>query len=180
MNDEQLVAEFLQGKGLTPVRFTKEERKVETPDFRLLLNGNVVGYCEVKSRLDIPFEGVKKDTSMAALAADIHTQLDSVNPERQAYNILALVNHEMGLDCTFLHSVLTGNFFADSGKIYPIYRKISEGRIRLEKRRIDLYLWFDPPKRTPFMLFTPPEADRFPGLCRILGIDPDSVPEVPS
>lgn len=173
--DEQLVADFLKTKGLSPARFQKEERTSETPDFRLHSGETLVGFCEVKSRVYIPFEGVKKDTTMDALSADIHkavSQFDAVNPELSFYNLFALVNHEPGLDWTFLHNVLTGNFYADSGKVHPIYRRYSEGRIRLEKRRIDLYMWFDPHKGTHFLLFSPNEEQRLHGLCALLGVIP--------
>lgn len=180
--DEQLVADFLKTKGLSPVRFKKDEQKTENPDFRLLSGESVVGYCEVKSRIYTPFEGVKKDTTLDGLSADIHkavSQFDAVNQDLSAYNLFALVNHEPGVDWTFLHNALTGNFYADSGKAYPIYRRVSEGRIRLEKRRIDLYMWFNPHEGSHFLLFSPNEKSRLEGLCNLLGIDAATIPPVP-
>jgi hypothetical protein len=180
--DELLVAEFLKTKGLSPQRFGKAEHTSETPDFRLLSGEVLVGFCEVKSRVYTPWEGVEKDTTTDGLSADIHkavSQFDAVNPELTAYNLFALVNHEPGLDWMDLDNVLTGNFYADSGEVYPIYRRVSEGRIRMEKRRIDLYMWFNPTETVPFMIVSPNESARREGLCNLLGVDVATIPHLP-
>ncbi|KFI22276.1 hypothetical protein [Nitrosococcus oceani] len=159
--DEVRVKDFLESKGLAPERFTKQEiRAGKTPDFRVLLNGDLQFFCEVKSSqesrwLDEQLEnseagqlvgGSRNDLIFNRLASDVHqaiSQFDAVNGEWEVPNVLALVNHDEMCGFNDVLAVVTGNFYAENGAAHPIYRQFSHGRIREEKRRIDLFIWLD-------------------------------------
>jgi hypothetical protein len=90
--------------------------------------------------------GESKDSTFNRIARQIETasgQFDAVNSNRAVPNVLALVNLDDMSDVRDLDSVLTGNFYAESGEVHPIYKNVSEGKIRRLKGRIDMYLWFD-------------------------------------
>jgi len=90
--------------------------------------------------------GGRNDPRFNHLTNDIHTavqQFDAVNPRREYPNVLAWVNHDRSLGFLDVLGVLTGDFFADDDSEHPIYRKFSEGRIKDEKARIDMFLWLD-------------------------------------
>lgn len=159
--DEERVKGFLESKGLAPERFTKGEvRAGKTPDFRVLLDGGLQFFCEVKSSpedrwLDEQLEeaeagqlvgGERNDPIFNRLTSDIHQamkQFDAVNGECAVPNVLSLVNHDEMCGFNDLLAILTGNFYAENGAIHQIYRQFSHGRIREEKRRIDLFIWLD-------------------------------------
>lgn len=159
--DEDRVKGFLESKGLAPERFTKRElRAGKTPDFRVLRDGDLQFFCEVKSSpkdrwLDeqmVEAEagevvgGVRDDPIFNRLTSDIHQaikQFDAVNGGWEVPNVLALVNHDEMCGFNDLLAILTGNFYADDGVVHHIYRQFSHGRIREEKRRIDLFVWLD-------------------------------------
>jgi hypothetical protein len=75
-------------------------------------------------------------------------------------------------------SVLTGNAYTDSGSLLPWYRSYSEGRIREEKERIHLYLWFDVDEPEPRKFWTQSHDAHHLTLCRYLGIDPARIKQI--
>lgn len=82
---------------------------------------------------------------------------------------LLFVNHEIGAEVIDLMSVFTGIFYSDDGNKFKIFSKYSEGRIREEKFRIDLYLWFDRDGKTYFrFVLDSPFKNQ---LCDIFGVD---------
>ncbi len=182
--DEDLVAKFFRQAGLVAVRFSKEQMRAgSTPDFSVLRNGSSVGFCEVKSF--IPWEDFDTfeadDPTFDSLSDRIHkavSQLDSVNPDLTQLSILAIVNHEDAVNWLDLRSVLTGDFISERAERYPIYVDVSQGRIRAEKWRIDLYLWFDQGKSRPFMLFNNSDELRFRRACDLMGVNPVEVRSV--
>lgn len=174
--DERRVYGYLKSLGLDVCKIP-EGGPQKAPDFRVSLDGEAVGYCETKSIRPWP-DGEGPDPTFNRLTSDIHraaAQLDSLNPSDDLFNILTFVNYEPAVDERDLISALTGNFYAESGKLYPLYRKYSHGRIRADKLRIDLYLWFQEGKDQPFKLFNMSQDDRFRRLCSALGTDPDDV-----
>ena len=140
-------------------------------------------------RLDSQFEtaapgaqigGVRKDPRFNRLTADIHAavkQFNALNRNREHPNVLVLVNHHER--CWFLDllGVLTGHFYAEDGTAHAIYRQFSEGRIKADKARIDLYLWLDDykPER---LLFSQQHPLHHRSVCAAFGIKPADIHQI--
>ena len=92
-------------------------------------------------------------------------------------NVLAIVNNEFEAGMHDLLSVLTGNAYTDSGPV-RMFGNFSDGRIRKEKYRIHLYLWFDAGKPEPFKVWTRSHLGHHSALCGYLGIDPASIKQI--
>ena len=95
-------------------------------------------------------------------------------------NVLAIVNREKGAKFGDLIHVLTGNAY-EGGEVIPMFSKYSKGRIREEKLRVHLYLWFDErePSR-PRMFLSDFHAAHYSALCRYLDVDPARVKRLPA
>ena len=90
--------------------------------------------------------GVRRDSTYNRISCQIHSalgQFGAVNPDMDHPNVLAIVNGDDGAGMTDLISVVTGNAYCESGEVWPTFREYSEGRIRDEKLRVHLYLWFN-------------------------------------
>lgn len=175
--DEDRVAQHLKNLGIDAHRFNTDEMAERTPDFRLYTSAGLVGYCEVKSSGPLA-EGVGPDPTFNRLSRHIHEaagQLHSVNSGHEGINVLALVNHESAIDERDLIGVFTGNFYEERGTVHPIYRKYSHGRIRAEKLRIDVYLWFQLDEPRPYTLFNMSDRARFSRSCSLFQVEPDDV-----
>ena len=95
-------------------------------------------------------------------------------------NVLAIVNGDDAAGITDLISVLTGNAYCESGEVWPMFREYSEGRIREEKLRVHLYLWFNEWKPgRPQMFFPEVHAIHHTALCRLFGLDPVAMKRLP-
>ena len=193
--DEQRAAHRLERSGLTVQRFSKEQMRAgKTPDFRVLKGDEFRFFCEVKSSprdrwLDQQFKdappgtlvgGARKDPIFNRLAADIHDavkQFDAVNAEKAYPNVLVLINHDAQCGFNDLLAVLTGNFYATDGTAQPIYRQYSQGRIKDEKNRIDLFIWLDDYKPERF-LFSQTNEIHHRSLCGIFGVDPNEIAQI--
>ena len=176
---EQLVSDALAKKDLRAEGFTKPEmRNRKTPDFRVWHGREFAFYCEVKevARNDWA-EGGRPDPIFNRLTDAIHTavkQFNSVNADRRDPNVLAFVNNDRKCGYLDLLAVTTGRFFAADGSTVPIYEQFSEGRIRDEKYRVDLYLWFD--SFAPDQLLSNAADPRhLQRLCAYFGVNPDSI-----
>jgi hypothetical protein len=189
---EQFAVEYLARHGLRAERFTKAEmRQGKTPDFRLFKESEFVLYCESKhvqydEWLDRQLEdakpleivgGLRHDPIFNRLAGHIHDaakQFDAVNPEHEFPNVLIFTNSDAHCGFTDLLSVLTGNFYAEGGAIEPIYKEISEGRIREEKLTIDLYVWLREwkGKQQKGTLYFNNGSKHYAALSALLGSDP--------
>jgi len=66
-----------------------------------------------------------------------------VNANREYPNVLVFTNSDKQCGLFDLNAILTGNFETEGGTAEAIFKHISEGRIRLEKHTIDLYVWFN-------------------------------------
>jgi len=144
--DENTVKDFFEEKGLRVERFDDTEMTQKTPDFKVYLDDRLVFYCEVKSIFEDGVEGAREDPTYNKIQNKVHEavkQFNSINLDKEYLNVLALVNHEFGTDEVDLISILTGNFYSESGEKYPLFKKYSEGRIKDGKKIIDLYLWFE-------------------------------------
>lgn len=160
-SDEALALGYWQGKGFEVVSFAKNEmRDRKTPDFFLKRGGEEVALCEVKSfqrdawleeqlKDSAPGElvgGLRPDPIFNRISNAVHTavrQFDSVNPDHRLLNFLFLVNHDRGAKSEDLDRVLTGYENPRRGIFDSTCVQFSEGRIREEKYKIDLYVWFD-------------------------------------
>lgn len=132
----------------------------KTPDLEVFSNGELVAYCEVKSpgqdtwledqlATAEPGEivgGFRNDPTFNRISAHIHkavAQLDAVNPEHSTANILVMVNHDDSSGPSDLYETVTGHFLSNDGTHHPTMLRVSEGRIREEKQKIDLFIWID-------------------------------------
>jgi hypothetical protein len=188
---EQFAISFLSKYELRVERFTKDEmRHGKTPDFRVFKGGDFVFYSEAKhvqhdEWLDKQLEtakplelvgGLRHDPIFNRLADRIHDaarQFKSVNSSREFPNVLIFTNSDRQCGFPDLRGVLTGNFYAEGGHVEPIYKSISEGRIREEKLTIDLYVWLNEWKgygQKGSMYFV--EGKHYEYLCKLLGTDP--------
>ncbi len=189
---EQFAIAFWAKHGFQAVRFRKAEmRKRKTPDFRIFKEDRFILYCEAKhvqydNWLDKqlatakPLElvgGLRRDPVFNRLSGHIHLaaqQFDAVNQEREFPNVLVFTNSDKLCGFPDLVGVLTGSFYAENGAVEPIYRNISEGRIREEKLIIDLYVWFNEWKgnQQRGSLFFNRGSKHYSALCALLGSDP--------
>jgi len=190
---EEIGAAYLKTLGLTPVPFTKAEmRKGRTPDFRVLCGNALAFYCEVKNAQEdrwldeqgrdagpgALYGGLRADPIYNRVANYVHSaagQFAAVNPDEQVPNVLAVVNEDRMAGFPDLRSVLTGNFYPAEGAPEPIFRNISEGRIRQERFRIHLYLWFDADRDKPHMVFSQSNPAHDAALCRYFGVKPERI-----
>ncbi len=198
-SDEALVLGYWQGNGFDVAAFSKNEmRDLRTPDFRLSRDGIVVALSEVKSFqrdawLDEEMKkvpsaegagGIRPDPIFNRISNAVHTafqQFDSVNSSHELYNFLVLVNHDPSARPEDLDRVLTGYEDPLHGCFEQTCVQFSEGRIRKEKRRIDLYVWMDFLKAHSFrvrrLFFGNPETRD--SVCKLLGIDSEEVKMIP-
>jgi hypothetical protein len=192
MDAEQKAKDFLSGYGLRLEKFDKEElRSGKTPDYRVYKDYELFSYCEVKNAqkdtwLDEKLEkakpgeivgGLRKDPVYNRLSAHIHKarkQFDAVNAKEALPNILAFYNEDEQSDFLDLMAVTTGNLFAEGGAVFPIYKHISEGRIKEDITKIHLFIWLDEYKPHRF-LFNINNSKFQSELCLIFGFDPEKL-----
>lgn len=194
--DEELAAQYLEGQRFQVARIG-EDRFAKTPDFSLLRDGKLVAYCEVKTfKRDAWLDGMLADAPTGTLAGGprpdpiynrisnaIHTaakQLESANRDHGVLNILVLMNRDEQAEYRDLVSVITGKWDPLAGIHDKTHGQFSEGRIREEKSKIDLYVWLDaykddPPKLRGFFVGNYENRQR---VCSLFDIDPDGVKTV--
>lgn len=190
---EEIAAAYLKSLALTPKQFTKAEmRKGRTPDFRVLCGDALAFYCEVKNAQEdrwldeqgkdagpgALYGGLRPDPIYNRVANYVHSaagQFAAVNPDEQVPNVLAIVNEDRMAGFADLKSVLTGNIYPTEGPPDPIFRNISEGRIREDLHRIHLYLWFDTGSSKPHMFFSRSNPNHDAALCRYFGVKPEQI-----
>ena len=144
--DEEQAAEFLRKYDLDPVRFNKAEQRDGTkkPDFRVLApGGNLLFYCEVKS---LTRHADADPIYFSRIADHINTavdQFDSVNPRHLHRNVLFWVCHEWRGTVLDLKAILTGVARDEHGRTIFECPRLSEGKIKEKKTRVDLHIWLD-------------------------------------
>jgi hypothetical protein len=184
---EQVKAMFSE-RGLEAVEYSGEGvGSRETPDLEIRLDGELVAYCEVKSPgqdtwLEDQFAraepgeivgGARDDPIFNRLSTHIYKaakQLDTVNPDRTVPNILVMVNHDNASGPSDLYETVTGHFLSDDGTHHPTMLRISEGRIREGKQKIDLFIWIDLDSgKTTFFptVFHPEQSEKVKSLFDI-------------
>jgi hypothetical protein len=135
-------------------------RDLKTPDFRLSREGVELAFCEVKSfQRDAWLEdqlksaragelvgGLRPDPIFNRISNAVHTafkQFESVNSDHRLLNFLFLVNHDTSAGYKDLVRTLTGFEDPLNGRFDPTCAQFSEGRIRAEKGKIDVYIWLE-------------------------------------
>lgn len=197
LNSEEKVKQFIKGYGLETERFSKEElRAGRTPDYKVIKDNVFSHYCEVKNSekdkwldellTEAPLGeivgGTRKDPVFNRLTAHIHKarkQFDAVNPNEEYPNVLAFHNEDKNVGFLDLLAVTTGNFFAEGGGVFPIYKNYSEGRVKEDIERIHLFIWLDDFKPHRF-LFNTINSKFQNKLCSIFGFDPEKLELVES
>jgi hypothetical protein len=185
--DEERISRLLAGNRLEArgiLRETKLAKK--TPDYFVFADGKPAFYCEVKSIIEDSWltdlvskapEGKivgaeKRDPTLNRITTKIHeavTQFVSINPADKYPNVLAFVNHNKYCGYLNLCEALTGNFCTDKSERYPIYQRYSEGRIREEKNKVDLYIWDDELRGINY-LFTSSNLEHLSAICGYFSI----------
>jgi hypothetical protein len=157
-----------------------------TPDFKVLRDGILVAFCEVKSPrddwLDQQIEAAtsgqivgraRPDPTFNRIARHIEkaaSQFDAVNGDRTVPNILVFVNHADAAGPNDLLETVTGTFFAENGQRFATVRHISQGRLASVREIIDLYIWIDQ-KTSRTSYFFNKDPNRVTALCDLLQID---------
>jgi hypothetical protein len=193
--DEALILGFWQGRGFEVSSFSEKEMKnSKTPDFILKKSGVDIAVCEVKSFLhdswlDEQIEkaepgelvgGLRNDPIYNRISNSIHTaskQFNSVNQGHQLLNFLVLINRDTHARYGDLISVATGYWDPLNGNYDLTHGQYSEGRIREEKKKIDLYVWIDIKRDgtmgLPHFFFGNPETTNT--VCQIIEVDPQKI-----
>lgn len=193
---ERRAIEFFEHHGLTCVRYTKSELRAggKTPDFKIYKGSEFVLYAESKlieedRWLDNQLKaappgmlvgGLRPDPIPNRIAADIYTaakQFGAVNPNDEYPNVLVLTNSDRQCNISDLRAVIDGNVQFDSGLVEPMFKHISEGRIKIPKHTIDLYVWCNetPGARYKYQLRFMRGSKYLERLCSLFGADPAKI-----
>lgn len=166
--------------------FSKEEKaKGKTPDFKLMKDSKLCGYCELKSPRDDwifelpddikpgdPVSKTRPSPTSNNLARQIESaveQFDAVNPDHELPNVLAIVNHAAGRTRSDLHITVTGIQVPDGPRLYTL-KPDRQKQVWQAARRVDLFLWIDAQKRTCQHVY-PDDAPHRAAACILLGIE---------
>jgi large subunit ribosomal protein L30 len=194
LNDEAADKQLLRNLIFEPRRIRAEDipgDQDKTPDFKLLKDGALRAYCEMKAPtdggiFDIPDDlkpgeiraEVRKDPAIFNLARHIAKtakQFEAANPDRAHPNILVIVNHARRKGPADLRMALEGIRAPDGGRFFPLVNDVDKWEVQKgvweAARSIDLYVWVDPKKRT-WQAFRPAGAKRLAEACDLLGLTP--------
>ena len=146
--------------GITLERYSDAALKSgKTPDFKLLKNGTLHGFCEVKSpRDDYVFdapnesgfavrENVPTRRKLGSHIRQASKQFEAVNPGHKLPNIVVFVNHASGLERADLFATLSG-IPVPGGHPLELLPPKMQRRVREAARGIDLFVWIEPKKGT--------------------------------
>jgi large subunit ribosomal protein L30 len=165
--DEALVRQLVfNGWGVEAERLP--EGKNKSPDFRLTKNGELKGYCELKSPRDDWIFAIPKDLkpgeirkesredptphALARVIGKAAAQFDAVNPDHAQPNILVIVSHARLRGPTDLHLAIGGMPMPDGSRRFLLvdpnekdFKKAFEKQKKLwdDARKIDLFYWVD-------------------------------------
>jgi large subunit ribosomal protein L30 len=129
-------------------------KKGKTPDFKVLKDGKLCGYVELKSprdddvlqkpepggvaiRKNLPF--YRKLGSHIRNAA---AQFDAENPDHEHPNILVFVSHTPDIERRDLRATIAGLPIPGGGDMFMLGEKMQKQVIEAS-RRVDLFLWID-------------------------------------
>lgn len=183
--DDRIVLEFFSAE---------EKRGRKTPDCKLMKDGHLAGYCELKSPRDdwvfrVPDDlkpgeirqEVRRDPAAYNLARNIGkaaAQFDSVNPEHRLPNILVLVSHARRRDAVDLHMAIGGIKMPDGSRRFlledpneKVWKMAWEKQQQLwdAARRIDVFFWIDAHKESCTHIVNL-DAPRHKEACDLLGL----------
>jgi hypothetical protein len=128
--------------------------------------------------------GLRPDPIFNRISNAVHTafkQFESVNSDHRLLNFLFLVNHDISAQPEDLDRVLTGYEDPLHGRLDPTCLQFSEGRIREEKRQIDLYVWMDfrKPDQIRLRRLFFGNMDTRESVCDLLSIDSSLIKNIP-
>jgi ribosomal protein L30 len=171
-------------RAIEVARFSKKEMRHNSPDFKLMDQNGLRGYCEVKSpwhdwALEFPTdqepgeERVETRPSQAApnLAGHIRKaaiQFREVNPDHTVPNILVIVNHAPRRNIQDLRMTLVG-IETPAGGTLPLLPRQEQHQVWSDAQTIDLYVWINPETRTVEHL-VPAQAQQVSQACDLLDI----------
>jgi hypothetical protein len=160
--DRALVSKLVfDPNAIVPEAYSDAElRRGKTPDFKLFVNGDQPGFCEMKSpRDDFVFE--KPVAGQAAVRENLphyrklgghirHAakQFGAVNSDHKVPNVLAFVTHCPDIGQRDLLATIAGLPVPGSDRRpFMLSRKMQQ-QVMDAARHIDLFLWIDAQKRT--------------------------------
>jgi ribosomal protein L30 len=170
-------------RGIGPELYSDAERKKgKTPDFKLMKDGTLRGYCELKSPRDdyifqMPADGspaIRKNVpfyrKLGRHVRDMAEQLDAVNPKRELPNICAFVSHCPDIERRDLIATIAGLPAPGNSnmRIPMLGRKLQE-QVLEAAGKIDLFLWVDANGRT-FQHLSPGGAKHQQAALDLLGL----------
>ena len=132
-----------------------ERARGKTPDFKLLVDGKLRGFCELKSPRDdqvlkAPDPGrpaIRKNLpfyrKLGDLVRSAASQLDAVNPEHTLPNIVAFVSHTPDIARRDLMATIAGLPIPGSDRrVYLLGHKMQR-QVMEAARHVDLFIWID-------------------------------------
>jgi hypothetical protein len=147
----------------------------KTPDFKLMKDGTLVGYCELKSIWDFDDIPAPPEGEMAArrnlpfyrkLGQHVRGavgQLEAGNPQHTIPNILAFVSHVTEIERKDLIATLAGLPHPGGGRVFMLGRRM-QGQVCEAAKKIDLFLWIDAGKKECLHLSDPAAKHRAAAL----------------
>lgn len=185
---EKLAKEYFEQLGFKIEGYAKNEMRIpdnKTPDFKVYRNDELVFYCEHKEieedkrNFNEENQYTQKDNIYDIISYKINDagkKFQSVNSNHKIPNVLFFYNNRPKseadiVDCIFTH---TGNFYTNSSKIIPAFKKISEGRIKEKKKLIDLYIWQNKTNNKIKFCFNC-DSSYLKKLCELFNEDPNKL-----
>ncbi|MET4373306.1 ribosomal protein L30 [Bradyrhizobium sp. LB12.1] len=170
--DRALMLELLfKGRDVEAVRLPEGKKK--SPDFKVVKNGELKGYCELKSPRDDWIFAAPKDLkageireesredptahALARVIGKATAQFDAVNPDHAQPNILVIMSHARLRGPTDLHLAIGGLPMPDGGRRFLLvdpneknFKKAFEKQQKIwnDARKIDLFYWIDAHTKT--------------------------------
>jgi ribosomal protein L30 len=147
----------------------------KTPDFKLMRNGELVGYCEVKSLFDFevledPPEGemaVRRNVpfyrKLGQRVIGAVQQLEAGNPEHDKPNVIVFVSHTPEIERRDLIATIAGLPVQGGPPLFMLGKKM-QGQVWDAARKIDIFLWIDATARTCQHLTSPDAKHRATAL----------------
>jgi len=189
--DRKLVWELIfQPREIEMRRLSKEEKKEKNPDFKLFKESKLCGYCELKSpRDDWIFESPIKGEAGESVAEMRHSpasnnlarqiksaaeQFGAINPNHELPNVLIFVNHAVGRTRSDLYITLAGIPVPGGPDLFTL-KLDHQKEVWDAARRIDLFLWIDPQKRSWQPLYANDAVHRT-SVCSLFGIQDEGGP----
>jgi large subunit ribosomal protein L30 len=152
---------------------TLAEGKNKNPDFKIMKNGEIKAYCELKSPRDDWIFDIPKDLKPGEIRSEVRENpaahalarvigkaaapFDAVNPDHAKPNILVIVSHARLRGPTDLHLAIGGMPVPDGGRGFLLvdqnekdFKKAWEKQRKLwdDARKIDLFYWIDAHTKT--------------------------------